>query len=243
MTVLVLSDIHANIDALEAVLADAAGYDAVWFLGDVVGYGPDPEACVARLRWLAPEHWLAGNHDWAAVGRMDTHEFNPDARTAAHWSGRQLSSESFDWIRSLEPRADLADSGITLVHGSPRQPVWEYVLDRNVAAEGFAHMTSRVCFHGHTHQPTAFEEAVDGVVRHGSDAVGGVDISLGRWMVNPGSVGQPRDGDPRASYALYDPGRQRFAVHRVAYDISAVQRKMASRGLPSALETRLEFGW
>jgi diadenosine tetraphosphatase ApaH/serine/threonine PP2A family protein phosphatase len=242
MTVLLLSDIHANLEALDAVLAQASGYDAAWFLGDVVGYGPDPEACVARLRELEPSRWLAGNHDLAAIGKMDVTDFNADAATAALWSGRQLSPASREWLSGLEPRSEVDLPPVTLVHGSPRHPVWEYVLDARVASDCFAHFTARLCFFGHTHVPSAFEEGLDGAARR--EAGSSLSVAgAGRWLINPGSVGQPRDGDPRASYGLYDPAADLVSVHRVEYDIAAVQARILAAGLPPRLARRLDFGW
>jgi predicted phosphodiesterase len=243
MSILLLSDVHANIEALDAVLTDAEGqYGAVWFLGDVVGYGPDPNACVERLRELGPEHWLAGNHDWAAVGRMETREFNPDAREAAHWSGRQLSDGALDWLRQLQPRLDLGEE-LTLVHGSPRQPVWDYILDRSVATECFDHFASRLCLFGHTHVPAAYEDGVDGADRREFGVGAQLAVDHGRWLLNPGSVGQPRDGDPRASYGLLDAGTGTLTIRRVAYDVAAVQDKILKAGLPNRLAVRLDYGW
>jgi len=243
MTILLLSDIHANIEALEAVLQQATGHDTVWFLGDIVGYGPDPQACVDRLRDLQPEHWLAGNHDWAAVGRMDVAEFNPEARRAAHWTRRSLDAPARDWLWGREPLAAAGEPPALLVHGSPRHPIWEYVLDASVAMDSFAHFEQRIAFFGHTHVPTLYEERVDGALRHPVEEGTPVDLASGRWLVNPGSVGQPRDGDPRASYAVYDPVALSVTFHRVPYPVAATQDKIVKAGLPGRLAQRLSFGW
>lgn len=243
MTVLILSDIHANLEALEAVLDHVPGYDDVWFLGDIVGYGPDPNACIERVRALEPSQWLAGNHDWAAVGRMETDDFNPEARRAAHWTAEALSEAALALLRGLEPRVEGAAPGVTLVHGSPRRPVWEYVLDASVAMESFEHFETALCLFGHTHVPALYEEGVDGALRHPIAYDRPLDLSAGRWLANPGSVGQPRDGDPRSSYALFDPERKALSVHRVAYDIAAVQEKILKAGLPPRLAARLDHGW
>ena len=166
MKMLVISDIHANLEAFEAVLADAPAHDAIWFLGDIVGYGPDPNACMDRLMALEPAVWLAGNHDWAALGHIDLKTFNPEARLAAEWTARELRPQLRDYLDSLKPAHDQPDAGLTLVHGSPRHPIWEYILDAGVARENFDIFKRDLCFFGHTHVPVIFEEAVDGVLRH-----------------------------------------------------------------------------
>jgi len=243
MIILILSDIHANIEALEAVLMHAGQFDRAWFLGDAVGYGPDPNACVERLSELRPEVWLAGNHDWAALGKLDLEAFNPDARRAAEWTGAQLSAPSRAILDAAEPRVDLPDRDITLVHGSPRRPVLEYVLDRGTAAENFDAFDTALCLFGHTHVPVAYEEAADGAVRVGFTLDQPLALGGGRWLVNPGGVGQPRDGDPRASYAKLDLERRQITFHRVGYAIAIVQRKILAAGLPERLAARLEYGW
>jgi diadenosine tetraphosphatase ApaH/serine/threonine PP2A family protein phosphatase len=244
MPVLVISDVHANIEALDAVLADAAGrHDGLWFLGDAVGYGPDPNAVVERLLALAPEHWLAGNHDWAALGRMDLDEFNPDARTAAVWTGRQLTPTVRAHLETLTPRLDLADGRITLVHGSPRHPIWEYILDAGTADERFEDFAAPLGFYGHTHVPAVFDQGLDGTERRPYWIDQPYLAAPGRRLANPGSVGQPRDGDPRASYLLFDPDSLALTFHRVAYDIEAVQTKILAAGLPHRLAARLGYGW
>jgi predicted phosphodiesterase len=243
MRVLLLSDIHANLEAFRSVLDDAGTVDRVWFLGDVVGYGPEPEACVKLLRSLEPEHCLAGNHDWAAVGRMDASEFNPEARKAAMWTASAHSRPSRAWLASLEPRLDLDGGEVTLVHGSPRRPVWEYILDAAVAMEALGDLEAPLGLFGHTHVPVAYEEGVDGALRWPVTYAEPLDLSGGRWLANPGSVGQPRDGDPRAAYALLDPVARAISFHRVAYDIAAVKHKILAAGLPPRLAARLDYGW
>ena len=244
MNVLVLTDIHANLEALDAVLADAGEWEEMWFLGDAVGYGPDPAACVERLLELQPTHWLAGNHDWAALGRLDTSGFNPDARRAAEWTGRQLTPPLREALSSREPRVDLVEPELCLVHGSPRHPIWEYVLNAGVAHENFQAFSSRLCIFGHTHVPAIYEEGVDGTLRlpfppdDAQQAVAGA-----RWMVNPGGVGQPRDGDPRASYLLFDTEHDTLRLRRVAYDLERTQAKIRDAGLPPRLAARLAYGW
>ena len=243
MIVLVLSDIHANLEALEAVLAHAGHFDHVWFLGDAVGYGPDPNACVERLRELRPDVWLAGNHDWAALAKLDLSTFNPEARMAAEWTGEQLTEDVRAWLDGLEPRATAAEFGMTLVHASPRQPIWEYILDAGTALENFDAFATAVCLFGHTHVPVLYEEAVDGVLRLPYTLDEAVPLDGARWLINPGGVGQPRDGDPRASYLRLDLERRHVTFHRVGYAIATTQRKILAANLPHRLAARLDLGW
>lgn len=243
MRIGILSDIHANLEALEAVLAHAGSFERLWFLGDAVGYGPDPNACVERLAELEPEVWLAGNHDWAAIGKLDLSQFNPDARRAAEWTGAALSPASRARLEAVAPRAECPAEDVTLVHGSPRAPIWEYILDIGTAAENFALFDSALCFFGHTHVPVVYEEGVDGAMRLRFEPGKALAPNGARWLVNPGGVGQPRDGDPRSSYLRFDPERRQLTFHRVAYPIPTVQRKILAAGLPEALAARLDFGW
>jgi diadenosine tetraphosphatase ApaH/serine/threonine PP2A family protein phosphatase len=243
MAILVLSDIHANLEALEAVLADAAPFDDVWFLGDAVGYGPDPNAVVERLLALAPACWLAGNHDWAALGRLDLADFNPDARTAAQWTAKALTPAVRSFLDTLEPRLERVADRYTLVHGSPRHPIWEYILDAGTAAENFADFGAPVGLFGHTHVPVVFEESLDGILRRPYILGQPLATDDARRLINPGSVGQPRDGDPRASYLLLDLATGLVTFRRAAYDIEAVQAKILQAGLPPRLAARLSYGW
>lgn len=246
MDAIVLSDIHANLEALDAVLADAVRFDALWFLGDAVGYGPDPEACVQRLIDLAPAIWLAGNHDHAALGKIDIDDFNPEARDAVRWTASQLSDAARRRLDACPPRVDLASPDVTFVHASPRSPVREYILNAAVAEAAFESFSGPLCLFGHTHVPAVYDEAVDGAMRLPLGPDVPVALDGGRWLVNPGSVGQPRDGDPRASYlrlTLAPDGRRTAVLRRVAYDIAATQAKILAAGLPPRLAARLEFGW
>jgi predicted phosphodiesterase len=244
MNVLVMTDIHANLEALEAVLADAGAWDALWFLGDAVGYGPDPVACVERLLELRPTYWLAGNHDWAALGRLDISDFNPDARRAAEWTRRQLSPLLVEALLACEPRADVPELDLCLVHGSPRHPIWEYVLNAGVAHENFEAFEASLCLFGHTHVPAIYSEGVDGTLRlpFPPDEAQVTEPDA-RWMVNPGGVGQPRDGDPRASYLLFDTETRALRLRRVAYPLERTQEKILDAGLPPRLAARLAYGW
>ena len=243
MHTLILSDIHANIVALEAVLADADGrWDRLWFLGDLVGYGPNPNECVELLRALAPDVALSGNHDWAVLFKLDIDEFNEDARKAVRWTRRELSADNREYLGQLPPLH--VAGAFTLAHASPRHPVWEYILDLQTALENFDHFQTRLCLVGHSHIPALF--ALDETANELNFYLVGdgdtVDLNLGRLILNPGSVGQPRDGDPRAAYALLDDDNLTWEFHRVAYDVAETQRRMREHKMPHRLVERLEHG-
>jgi diadenosine tetraphosphatase ApaH/serine/threonine PP2A family protein phosphatase len=242
MNVLVLSDIHANLAALNQVLDEVGDVDTIWCLGDVVGYGPEPNACIDRLRELQPEFWLAGNHDWAALGKLDTSDFNPMARLAALWTRHQLTPDNMAWLDTL-PAIVRASDQFTLAHGSPRHPIWEYVLNARAAAANFAHFDTPYCLVGHTHVPAIYRQQ-NGRVDVPAFMLGEpIQLPNGRVIINPGGVGQPRDGDPRASYLILDTEALTATYHRVAYPIQETQAKMTEAGLPSRLITRLNYGW
>ncbi len=239
MRIALLSDVHANLVALDAVLASLGSVDAVWHLGDVVGYGPEPDAVVARLRVIGA-FGVRGNHDAAAVGGREIEWFNPDARAAMEWTRATIAPATRDWLAALPERR--TDASFTLVHGSPRDPLWEYVTSLPVARANLAELTTPYGLHGHTHLPIVYR-ADDGRV----EAVAPVDgssITLDERAVllNPGSVGQPRDGNADASYAVLDTDRATCTWHRVAYDIESVQAAMRAAGLPARLVDRLRFG-
>ncbi len=243
MRCLILSDIHSNIEALEAVLNDAGTMDQVWCLGDVVGYGPSPNECVGRLQGLPNLACLAGNHDWGVLGRLDLRDFNPDARQANIWTRGQLSAEARAW---LEERPEtIVDGQFTLVHGSPRHPIWEYILYASTAISSFRHFDTRYCLVGHTHAPVAFRERGNetGCEMLPPSELNPLTLDEARLIINPGSVGQPRDGDRRASYAVLDLETLTFENRRVEYPIQRTQDKMVEAGLPSRLILRLGYGW
>lgn len=242
MKVLIVSDVHANAIALEAVLARAGVVDAVWNLGDTVGYGPEPVRSLELLVDRGADPTLAGNHDLACVGALDLAAFNPVARAAALWTARQLGPEHRAHLLSLPSTLVVAD--FTLTHGSPRDPVWEYVVDAAAAAASLDAVATPVCLVGHSHialvasQTSAGNDAVLRPLRDGDT----LDLSHGRYLVNPGSVGQPRDRDSRAAYALLDTAAGTLSVHRVAYDVGETQRRMAEASLPAPLIARLARG-
>ncbi len=242
MKVLVLSDIHANYDALKAVLEDAGSFDAVWCLGDVIGYGPEPNECITTIRSLPNLLCVLGNHDVAAMGKINTHLFNYEARVSINWLKNQLSQESIKFLDNVEEK--IVNQDVTLVHGSPYNPIWEYVLDPYIAKFNFDHFSTRYCFVGHTHQPLicAFNSETQGI-EWGQPEMGVVYPLKEKVILNPGSVGQPRDYDPRASYAVYDSEKFTWQVNRVEYDISAVQDKIIQKNLPLRHAQRLSGGW
>ena len=245
MRALILSDIHANLEALEAVLDDAqvrGGFDVIWCLGDTVGYGPDPGACIDRIREFELVA-VAGNHDHAAVGLIDATDFNDAAKSSSEWTAEQIDSGQSDYLKSL-PMVLVQDQ-FTLVHGSLRDPIVEYLLDRDSAAGTLALMETSYCLVGHSHIPflcreiekspeypefTEFPEDEPVVLGHE------------RRIINPGGVGQPRDRDSRPSYAIFDGDQTSIQRHRVTYDIAKTQKKMKAADLPARLIDRLDHG-
>lgn len=249
MRILLVSDIHSNLVALEAVLQAVGSFDEFWCLGDTIGYGPRPNECAALIR----EHatlTITGNHDLACLGKIDLRDFNPEARKANQWNGQQLLPEHRAWLEELEPMM-IVDREIMLAHGSPREPVWEYLLAPETASANFELFTQQICFIGHSHVQLGFRQ------RHGFDRVerffpdllrvpprnNVIDLSSNcRFFINPGSVGQPRDQDPRAAYAIFDPSAGTLTFARVEYEITRTQRDMVEAGLPGPLIRRLEYG-
>jgi len=236
----ILADIHGNLDAFESVLQDIdakGGVDVLWCLGDIVGYGPEPSACLALLREY-PHICVAGNHDWAAIGKIDTVDFNPDAAAACKWTAGQLTSADKKYLQNL-PRM-VARGEFTLVHGSPRDPLNEYIFSALSAAGNFMHFGTAHCLVGHTHVPAVFSDSEGGCRKVSLPPV--LHLVGGRLILNPGGVGQPRDGDPRASYAIYDEAERVIYGYRIPYAIAAVQEKMRRCGLPAYLSERLSEG-
>jgi predicted phosphodiesterase len=238
----VVSDVHSNLAALDAVLkhADAAGAsDGIWCAGDIVGYGPDPSATLARLR---SRHLVAvaGNHDLAASGRMDVDEFNPLAAAAVQWTASELAEEELSYLAAL-PLVHV-EGDVTIVHGSLRHPEWEYLLTPEQAEAHLELQTTPYSVIGHSHIPFWCEEdSIAPVFHRGMD---GDVVELGdtRLIVNPGGLGQPRDGDPRASYIVYDDTAATMTYHRVAYDVAATQSRLQQTSLHPWLADRLAAG-
>lgn len=239
MRIAVLSDIHANLVALDAVIASFDRVESVWHLGDVVGYGPDPDGVIERLRDL-DAIGVRGNHDAAAIGGSEIDWFNPVARTAMEWTRTAIGPTSRAWLADL-PTAHV-DGDFTLVHGSPRDPTWEYVTTADSARDNFATLETVHGLNGHTHRPIGFVAVgsrVETRVPRDADTIG---LDDGRALLNPGSVGQPRDGSPDSSYLVIDTSAGTCTWHRVAYDVARVQGAMRGLGLPRALVDRLAVG-
>ena len=239
MRLAVLSDIHANLAALDAVRGDLPSVDETWVLGDIVGYGPQPNEVIRALQEMGARS-VMGNHDGAAIGTVDVSWFNPDAARAIEWTAGIVDENARAYLAALpEVRRD---GELTAVHGSPRDPTWEYVTGPGVAAANLAAFDTRLCLHGHTHVPVIFS-AEDGridVVPATPEAP--VRINAGRALVNPGSVGQPRDGNPAASYLVLDMDADTAEFRRVKYDVGRTQYLMGEVGLPARLAERLSYG-
>ncbi|UCG53981.1 MAG: metallophosphoesterase family protein [Dehalococcoidia bacterium] len=238
-----VADIHANLPAFSAVLDDIerrGGVEELWCLGDIVGYGPSPSKCIALL--CKHKHiCIAGNHDLGAIGKVALSDFNPDAAYACRWTSQQLSLEERKYLESLPTMLQKDD--FTLVHGSPKEPIWQYLISKGSAQENFSYFKTRFCLVGHSHVPLIFRQQDDDScsVIPLSGSIGQV-LGKSRMIVNPGSVGQPRDGDSRASYVIYDGDSGVVRLYRVEYDIDAIQKEMARKNLPVRLIIRLEHG-
>ena len=263
MRVLVLSDIHANLVALETVLAATEGaYDTIWCLGDVVGYGPRPNECVEIIRDRAAL-CVMGNHDWAVLGRpgINVDDFNPHARQAVLWTREELAEECRDYLDQL-PDTPVRPEGseqFLITHASPREPVWEYILNPRVAMDNFGAFQEPICLVGHTHKPAIFRwrtlepagseastnpPATVDYLQPRSGADHSIEIDDGqRLIINPGSVGQPRDNDARAAFAILDLESMVWRYERIAYPIELTQGQMQEARLPRRLIDRLSFGW
>lgn len=241
MRYLIMSDIHANLVALEAVLDDAPDFDELWCLGDLVGYGPNPNECVERIQSFSHIS-LAGNHDWAALGKLDLDSFNVDARTANKWTQSELTPAVREYLNELPTHMER--DGFYLAHASPRKPVWEYIIDANVAYVNFKHFSTLFCLVGHTHIPLVFEwdEQQQRCATMIPPFPTPLVLGPHRAILNPGSVGQSRDGDPRASYAILDTENTTWEFRRVVYPVEITQERMRARGLPRRLIERLEVG-
>ena len=240
MRILVFSDIHSNLSALEAVLAAAGNVDAYWCLGDIVGYGPDANECIARVKELPNLVCVRGNHDAATLGEVDQQTFNHEASLAITWTKRNLKAEGMEYLMSLPEKLVIND--VTIVHGSPHNPVWDYVMDYMTASRMFQFYNTRICLVGHTHVPAIWKEA-EVTPPKGPVMDFHKTKILTKTILNPGSVGQPRDHDPRASYAIFDPDESTWELRRTNYDIESVQSRIKKSGLPWRHAMRLAEGW
>jgi len=246
MKIAVISDIHANFEALQRVMAriDTLSVDAIWCLGDIAGYGPHPNACIDLIHERA-DVCLVGNHDLAILGRIDIERFNPIAKEAILWHRQHIDARHKEWLQSLSPKVELAE--VTLAHASPRHPVWEYVNDKKVAKENYHEFNTPICLIGHSHYALAWQLRPRGrrvrATLHLPES--GQILQLtpeDKWMLNPGSVGQPRDHDPRASFAILDTQARTWAWQRVEYDYKKVAQDILAAGLPEILGQRLHYG-
>ena len=237
-----LADVHGNLEALYAIFADArerGGFDEIWCLGDTVGYGPDPSACLDLLR-RRQLVMVAGNHDFAAVNKLSISNFNPAAQASTQWTSAQLSHEEFEFLAALPLTASAGQ--FTLVHGSLKDPLAEYLLHPQAALDTFAALPTPYCLVGHSHIPFICEEANGDVTFLEFSCDAPTPLGDTRCIINSGGVGQPRDLDPRPSYAIYDSQANNIQRFRVAYDIAKTQTKMRQAGLPLSLVERLDYG-
>jgi predicted phosphodiesterase len=242
MLVAVVSDIHGNRPAFEAVLAeiDAADVDEIWCLGDLVGYGAEPDACVELARERC-DICLVGNHDLAVRGDISLAEFSRGAELAARWTQETIAEDNLDFLMALEPQ--LLDRGVGLYHASPRDPVWEYVLSTLLAELCLDTQRHRVCLIGHSHVALSFERQPARPATGETRPAGArLEIAEGEWLLNPGSVGQPRDSDPRAAWMLLDTRAWWAEYRRTRYDVAAAAQAIRAARLPDSLAERLEYG-
>ena len=242
MRILILSDIHANLTAFETVLSKAGKLDSVWCLGDLVGYGPDPNECIELIQTLPKLICLQGNHDAAVSGLIDLAAFNSEARLAVLWTRSEIEEKNKQYLQTLE--SQFKTDSIYLAHGSPREPIWEYIMDTRTALANFEQFDTPYCFVGHSHFPIKFQKRKGQPIADLSiPLIDNPSSMIPKAIYNPGSVGQPRDRDPRAAYAIYDSDRQTWTPHRVQYDIASVQTRMRAAHLPERHIQRLAAGW
>jgi predicted phosphodiesterase len=246
LRVAVISDVHSNLPALEAALADLGREDPdeVWCLGDIVGYGADPDACTALVSDVV-ERCLAGNHDLVVRGDIDIGYFAMSAGAAARWTVKVINDQTRDYLRPLAPLGE--KEGVGLYHASPRDPVWEYVLSVRQAADCLQAQRQRIALIGHSHVACYFSRPngnapVDQTIGEVADAGTVIDLAEARWLVNPGSVGQPRDGDPRAAWLMLDTDAWTATFHRVEYPVETAAKSIVDAGLPRGLADRLFAG-
>jgi predicted phosphodiesterase len=243
MRVLIISDIHANYTALEAVLKDAGQVDETWCLGDLVGYGPDPNAVVEEIREIPRLTCILGNHDTAVIGKMPLEAFNGDARRSLAYHEKVISASNMDFMRSLSSNVKVRGEA-TLAHGSPRDPLWEYILNALTARLNFEHFDTPWCFVGHSHIQSIFalNKENDRVTLDQTKPDQAINLHS-KLILNPGSVGQPRDRNPKAAYAIYDTEARTWTPRRVEYNIIEVQKRIREAGLPEKHAARLSEGW
>ena len=236
----VISDVHSNAEALRAVLRDINKRQVhdIFFLGDAVGYGPEPNECVEFIKSEC-KIIIAGNHDWGVLNLTETGSFNEYARKALDWTRGVLTADNFETLRTSPLKSEIRGMDMTLVHASPFEPEnWHYLLTLSDAEINFKYMHTDICFIGHSHRPFIIEMSSSGELKTDKQTMHKTKDS--RYIINAGSIGQPRDGDPRACYALVDDDR--IELVRVVYDILSTQKKMSEAGLPHPLIERLSYG-
>ena len=239
MRIAVLSDIHSNLAALDAVREDLPEHDEVWVLGDIVGYGPQPNEVIRTLQEMGARSVL-GNHDGAAIGTVDAHDFNPEAAAAIRWTAEVIDENARAYLSSL-PEVRREDP-LTAVHGSPRDPIWEYITSTSIAMANLDAFETPACLFGHTHLPIVFAAKGGRGTALAAIPDEPMELDAERILLNPGSVGQPRDGNPASSYLILDTDANAATFRRVGYDIAATQRLMRDAGLPARLIERLSWG-
>ena len=239
MRVLIISDIHANIEALTRILEISEGVDAVWALGDIIGYGPNPAECLSLIKEKAAIV-LCGNHDMAVSGALPFSSFNSQAQKAVEYTRKMLKKKDIDYLNTLSPIKK--GKNITLVHGSPTNPAVDYILNKNSAAAAHELITTEICFFGHTHLPGCFYKRGNKYIWKKLKANESIPLGKNHVFYNPGSAGQPRDNDPRASFAIADTEKMTWTQKRTEYDIPAVQAKLKALDAPEFLITRMERG-
>lgn len=243
MKIGIISDIHSNSEALNCVLKNIKEVDEIICLGDIVGYGADPNYCVEKLKDLNCRS-IGGNHDFAVVGKVDINYFNYTAKAAILWTSLQLKKENLNFLLTLNEKIELEDN-VFAVHGSPRDPILEYILDKNTASLIFSKFNFKIYFVGHSHLSGCFSfNKANNKIDYMNFSNGGcIEINKNkRYIINCGSVGQPRDGNPRASYGIYDQKYEIVNIYRVSYPVNLTKSKIINAGLPRSLADRLSYG-
>lgn len=239
----IIADIHGNAEALLAVLRELENIEPIFCLGDIVGYGADPVFCIDKMREM--DCWcLKGNHEGGLTGELELHDFNDYARQALLWTREQLNEQDYNFLQKLPKRVDIAPD-ILGVHGSPRHPLWEYILDDNTAEEIFQRFDFKIYFIGHSHVPGYFTYHRDDKVVHYYDATEGAELILDdnhSYIINAGSVGQPRDGNPQACFIIFDTEKGAISIRRISYPVNQAQEKIIKANLPQFLAERLALG-
>ncbi len=243
MKVLLIADIHSNLDALDVIEEEFKKADQVWCLGDLVGYGPEPNEVIEKI-FSSSKYIIAGNHDYGSINKIDISYFNSSARLACIWTKNELTEKNIGLLENL-PQFKKIENNFLLVHGSPSDPIWEYILNIHLASSAFSSFNEKVAFVGHTHIPAIFTlDSNKRVIKEdiSKENEFSLDIENKRYIINPGSIGQPRDGDPRLSYILFDIDKAKLYFQRQEYNIQKTQLKMNQKGLPLDLALRLSQG-